>query len=506
MRIGMGYAARRQQLAGLGERLGDDLVGRPLLARRRIDQETREQRHMRIVAAVLGDRVGHFHAVGDAELVVVGAVARRDVHEARAGVGGDEVARQQADVELEALAAQRMGRDQPLEILGRHVAQHLGREVRRLGHCTDEILRQHHLLSHHGTAALAHGHDLDQRVGDVGSVGQRAVARHGPGRGGPDHYRGTVQLAALRPHDGEAHMHGVGGVVVILDLGLGQRGLLDHAPQHRLGALVEPAVHQELAELVGDHGFRGIGHGRVVMVPVALDAQPLELLALHADPVVGEGAAFAAELADGDRILVHLLGAILLLDLPFDRQAVAVPARDVVAVLAQHLLGAGHQVLQDLVERVADMEIPVGIRGPVMEHELRPALALGAQPVEQLHVRPALQELGLLLGQAAAHGKVGLGQEDAGFVISCHEELGSGGSENRPPVWRSPQAKNDPAASADRADNSLPRGPDKHRAGNLGTGVRRVKAEGFRHSRPFRRRVHDTQYSALRNNTRKHAK
>ena len=49
--------------------------------------------------------------------------------------------------------------------------------------------------------------------------------------------------------DREAHMDRVGGVVVILDLGLGQRGLLDHRPQHRLGALVEPAVHQELAEL-----------------------------------------------------------------------------------------------------------------------------------------------------------------------------------------------------------------------------------------------------------------
>jgi hypothetical protein len=41
-----------------------------------------------------------------------------------------------------------------------------------------------------------------------------------------------------------------------------------------------------------------------------------------------------------DRVLVLALGAVLLLDLPFDRQAVAVPAGHVVGVLAQHLLAA----------------------------------------------------------------------------------------------------------------------------------------------------------------------
>ena len=90
----------------------------PFLPTDGVDLLAGEQRHVRIVGAVLGDRVGHLHAVGDAQLVVVGAMARRDVHEAGAGVGGDEVARQQAHVEVVALAAQRMGGDQAVEIVG----------------------------------------------------------------------------------------------------------------------------------------------------------------------------------------------------------------------------------------------------------------------------------------------------------------------------------------------------------------------------------------------------
>ena len=87
---------RRQQLARLVERLDHGAVGVALLAVGRIDALAGEQRHVRIIGAVLGHRVGHLDAVGDAQLEVVRAMARRDMHEAGAGIGGDEVARQQA--------------------------------------------------------------------------------------------------------------------------------------------------------------------------------------------------------------------------------------------------------------------------------------------------------------------------------------------------------------------------------------------------------------------------
>jgi hypothetical protein len=143
MRIAVRDAARREQQAGLVERLGHRLVGGPLLADRRVDVEAGEQRHVRVVAAVLGHGVGHFHVIGDAELIVVRTVPRRDVHEARAGIRRHEGAGQQPHVEVVALAAQRMSRDQPLEILGGKVAYDLERGLDLLRHDADQLLGQH---------------------------------------------------------------------------------------------------------------------------------------------------------------------------------------------------------------------------------------------------------------------------------------------------------------------------------------------------------------------------
>ena len=77
------------------------------------------------------------------------------------------------------------------------------------------------------------------------------------------------------------------------------------------------------------------------MLPIADDAEALELLTLHLDPVLGEGTALrGAGVTIGTSSLLRL-GAVALFDLPLDRQAVAVPAGDVVGVLAQHLLARG---------------------------------------------------------------------------------------------------------------------------------------------------------------------
>ena len=106
-----------------------------------------------------------------------------------------------------------------------------------------------------------------------------------------------------------------------------------------------------------------------------IDAEPLELLFLHLDPMGGEVAAFAGGTASiGTLSFDWLLGAVLLLDDPLDRQAVAVPARHIGRVLAEHLLRAVDDVLQDLVQRVAEMEVAIGVRRPVMQDEFFAAL------------------------------------------------------------------------------------------------------------------------------------
>ena len=142
---------------------------------------------------------------------------------------------------------------------------------------------------------------------------------------------------AWRLHS-EAGIDGDRSVVLILDLGLGKRGLLDRRPHHRLGATIQAAIHQNAAKLTGNHRLGIIGHGGVRVLPVAKNTEPLELLGLDIKPVRGEIAAFLAELLDRHLVLVLALLAILLLDFPFDRKTVAIPSGNIVGVLAKHRL------------------------------------------------------------------------------------------------------------------------------------------------------------------------
>ena len=205
---------------------------------------------------------------------------------------------------------------------------------------------------------------------------------------------------------------------MILHLGLGQSGFLDGRPHHRLGPLIERAVHQELHELIGDHSLGVIVHGDIRIDPVAGDAQTLELFTLDVDPALGELAAFLTEIDDVHLVLVLALLAVLLFDLPLDGQAVAVPAGHVARVEAHHLMRPHDHVFDGLVQRVTDMQVTVCVGGAVMQGKGRTTLFL-AQAVIYADLLPALQPCGLAFGQARAHGEVGFGQVQRVFVVRC---------------------------------------------------------------------------------------
>ena len=105
------------------------------------------------------------------------------------------------------------------------------------------------------------------------------------------------------------------------------------------------------------------------------------------------------------------LGAIGLLDLPFDRQAVAVPARHVVAVVPQHLLALHHEILEDLVQRMPDVDVAVGVGRAIVQHELGPPLGSLADLPVKVRLLPPLEQLRLKLRQACPHRKRRLRQE-----------------------------------------------------------------------------------------------
>ena len=92
MGIGVGDPAASQKSAGAPQRLAHRVVGLEHV-------DAGEERHVIEEVAVLVHGVRHLDAVGLAELEILRAVARGDVHEPRALLHVDEIRRQQRHVE-----------------------------------------------------------------------------------------------------------------------------------------------------------------------------------------------------------------------------------------------------------------------------------------------------------------------------------------------------------------------------------------------------------------------
>ena len=221
-----------------------------------------------------------------------------------------------------------------------------------------------------------------------------------------------MKFFSIRNHNFQWKLHPdrIAFILVIFDLGFCKRRAFHNRPHDRLGAAVKLAGFGEFHQLVGDDRLSLIGHGEIGVLEIARNTEALELLRLHTNPMGREITAFLAELVDRHFVLVLAPGAILFLDLPFDRQAVAVPAGHIIAVIAAHLERAGDDVLEDLVERMADMQIAIGVGRTVMQHIFRLALRALAQALIKAHFVPARDQLRFLLRKAGAHRKFGLRQ------------------------------------------------------------------------------------------------
>ena len=458
MRVRDRDAFARQQRLRTDQRVDDGLVRPARLAVGLQDRRAAEERQVRAEAAVRLDVVGHRQAVLDADPVVVVAMARRRVHEARARVVGDVLAREEGHlvVPLPAPAVrapQGMRADQRRQLLGLdgpHAPPHAGREPGGREGRLGQRVGQQVGLPRLRPAFRGRARHLVEAVGDGGPEADRAVGRDRPRRRRPDRDPRRLELLLARQRrrhlDGARALHllllsiGRLGIVevrlrgdhregdpdrvrlpvVVLHLRLGQRGPLHRRPHHRLGPLVDEPRGEELLELRRDNRLGVEVHRQVRIGPVAGDPQPLELGTLHVDPAGREVPALLAELDHVDGVLVAALGAVGLLDLPLDRQAVTVPARHEGRVVAHHLTRADDHVLERLVERVADMEVPVGVGRPVMEREwltARPGPGLLPQPVVHPDPRPAGQPVRLALGQARTHREVRRGQVQRRLVV-----------------------------------------------------------------------------------------
>jgi hypothetical protein len=269
---------------------------------------------------------------------------------------------------------------------------------------------------------------VDQLVFEVRVGADRLVGRQGPRGGRPDDGEsGATQVAQA---EGPGHFVGVIGMhfesnidrrralVFVFDFGFGQCRATVETPVDRLEALVEVAFFKNRAERAD---FVGLGlevHRQVGIVPLAENAEADEVLLLTRDLLGGKSAAKRT----------HLVGrhvfAVQQFDLMLDRQAVAIPAGNVGGVETGQGLGADDDVLEDLVDRMADVNVAVGVGRAIVQDETWPSLRGRADALVELALLPGGDPLWLAAGEIATHRKRRVGQVE-GFLVVSH-----GGSRN----------------------------------------------------------------------------
>ena len=90
------------------------------------------------------------------------------------------------------------------------------------------------------------------------------------------------------------------------------------------------------------------------------------------------------------------------------------------SVKAAHGPRLDDEIFQRLIERGAQVNWPVGVGRPVMQHINRLALMGLADALVEPHRLPLFQLLGLALRQVRLHWEVGLGQIQCGLQVERH--------------------------------------------------------------------------------------
>ncbi len=95
----------------------------------------------------------------------------------------------------------------------------------------------------------------------------------------------------------------------------------------------------------------------------------------------------------------------------------AVPTWDIGRTIPSHVLILDDDVLEDLVEGVTEVDVPVSVGGAIVKDILSPRLI----PMNHFEIDvvplPFFQLLRFLLGEISAHGKARLGQVEGVFKV-----------------------------------------------------------------------------------------
>ena len=374
-------------------------------------------------AALQVDRLQEEQAVRAAQVVVVLAEGRRDVHDAGAVLHRNEVARQDAALGrglrvLQAGVTEAQHAVAPVAGLVEALVLHA--HQRRPGQRAHDRRRcQPHLLA--VEPRLRQDQSLppvrfDDGVRLARRDGQRRVARQRPGRRRPGDevrlageaaQRGRQRLRQRAKLDRDA---GVRRVLLVAQRQLvaRQRGLAARAVGRHAPRLVDQiAVPQRLEDppdrlhVLGVEGDVGVVHVDPERDPVRQVA-PLRHVAHHRFP------AAPVELGDAEGLDLGLgVQAQLPLHLQLHGQAVRVPARLAGGAVAAHRLVAREEVLVDAREDVVHAGRAVGRGRALVEAEQLAGRPLRDGALEDAALAPevALALLHIEVGHGAAHGR-----------------------------------------------------------------------------------------------------
>ena len=179
-------------------------------------------------------------------------------------------------------------------------------------------------------------------------------------------------------------------------------------------SLVETISFGKARKLTSGCRFVIGGHGQVGMLPVTENAETAEFITLDVDPFFGVGAALFANLGLGH---LPLLLAQLLIDFQLDRQAMAIPAGDVRRIITLHALAFDDDVFEDFVQRMANVNVAIGIGRAVVQSEVGLLLVRLAKFAVEIQFGPAEHDFRLALWQVAAHREIGCRKIKRLFVV-----------------------------------------------------------------------------------------
>jgi len=204
-------------------------------------------------------------------------------------------------------------------------------------------------------------------------------------------------------------------MVLVFHFRLGERGAAGDAPVNRLLPAINKTLFDNVREQAQFVCLVFLVERQIRFFPFAENAQAFELDALEINVFARVGVAgFADRGGVGVRVagLAHFLG-----DLEFDGQTVAVPARDVGRVLAAEGFEFDDDVLENLVQRGADVDIAIRERRAVMQHKFCFAAAPALDFCVQAGHLPPLQPQRFARHQIGPHREVRPRQIQCVFVF-----------------------------------------------------------------------------------------